>query len=87
MEKKFADKDVVFLGLTSEGEKKKQKSQEFLEKYKIEWVNGYGAKALIKALGVTGYPTSFVIGKDGTVAWNDELGGSLEEAITKALEE
>ena len=37
------------------------------------------------ALGVSGFPTLFVIGADGRVAWNDELGGDLSTEIDKAL--
>ena len=85
-QKKFADKGVVFLGFTSEGKDKIEQSKKFLKETQTTWANAYGAEAVVDGLGVTGLPTTFVIGKDGKVAWHDEMGGSLEDAITKALE-
>jgi hypothetical protein len=76
---------VTFVGLTAEGADAKDDTQAFLDDFKISWSNGYGAGETIEALGVRGYPTVFVIGRDGKIAWNDELPGTLEEAISKAL--
>ena len=76
---------MVFVGLTAEGADKKAQSETFLKKFGITWPNGYGARTTIDALGVTGYPTVFVIGADGKVAWNDERAGELEDAIEKAI--
>lgn len=48
-------------------------------------MNGYGADATINAFGVTAFPTIIIIGADGKIAWNDELGGNLEDALDRAL--
>ena len=57
----------------------------------IDWLTGdehgfaVGDIYAIDALGVSGYPTLFVIGADGKIVWNDELGGDLQNAIDQAL--
>ncbi len=37
------------------------------------------------ALGVRGIPATFVIGRDGRVAWTSRQSGSLSDAIERAL--
>ena len=76
---------MVFIGLTPEGSDAIADSQAFIDRYGITWPNGYGAGDTIKALEVIGYPTVFVIGADGNIAWRDEFGGTLSEAIDQAL--
>ncbi|REJ85833.1 MAG: TlpA family protein disulfide reductase [Planctomycetota bacterium] len=78
-------RDVVFIGLTAEEVDRKAESELFLSRYDITWPNGYGAGATIDGLGVYGYPTTIVIGKDGKVVWNSMLPGTLREAIDEAL--
>lgn len=51
----------------------------------MKWVNGCGAVASLRALGIQGFPTKFVIGRDGRVAWNSDQPGTLESAIDAAL--
>lgn len=75
----------MFVGLVMEGEEKKAETQKFITETGITWPNGYGAGATIESLGVQGFPTVFVLGADGRVAWNDELGGELSDAIEQAL--
>lgn len=75
----------MFVGLTAEGAESKSESQAFLDSVGITWPNGYGARKTIDAFGVQGYPTMFVIGADGKVVWNDEIGGELESAVDEAL--
>ena len=64
----------------------KANTEAFIKKYGITWPTGYGARVTINAFGVTGYPTVFVIGADGKVAWNDWMGGELHDEIDKALQ-
>ena len=83
--KKYSGNGVVFVGLTPESGDKKADTQAFVERFKIKWPTGYGAQKTIDAFGVSGFPTIFVIGADGKVAWNDEMGGELPDAIDEAL--
>jgi len=76
---------VTFLGLTAEDSSALEESKAFVEKLKITWPNGYGAGETINACRVSGLPTLFVIGTDGRVLWNDEMGGELEDALQAAL--
>jgi hypothetical protein len=57
----------------------------FIQDLGITWPNAYGARATLQALGVRGVPTTFVVARDGRIAWNDELGGDLDDAIQRAL--
>lgn len=82
---RFQGQDVVFLGLTSEGSAALNDSREFVESAKISWPNGYGAQPTFDAFGVYAIPTIYVIGRDGTIAWSDAMGGSLDGAIEDAL--
>lgn len=70
--------------MTREGKAKKQQTEDWLKKHGITWLTGYGSK-VNEAYGVRGIPTTFVIGADDKVAWNDDLGGDLGDAIEKAL--
>lgn len=82
----YKNRGVVFVGLVCEGEQDKASTQGFIDKFQIPWPNGYGAEEMVHALGVSGFPTLFVIGADGRVVWNDELPGELPDQINKALD-
>jgi thiol-disulfide isomerase/thioredoxin len=82
---RFNGQDVVFLGFTAEGSGTLNESQEFLEAAKITWPNGYGAMPTFDAFGVEAIPTIYVVGRDGLIAWNSAMGGSLNSAIEAAL--
>ncbi len=84
---RFKEQGVVFLGLTSEGGDKLPEIQGFIKQAGIPWPTAYGADATISAFGVQYLPTLIVIGPDGRVFWNNESGGSLEQAIRGALAE
>ena len=76
---------VVFIGLTPDGGEEKASTQDFLNRFGIEWPTAYGAQETIDAYGVSNYPTVFVVGADGKVAWNDEMDGELQQAIKESL--
>lgn len=82
---KYKDDGVVFIGLTrDDGALGWTETQKAAQQLGLAWPNGYAADATLTALGVVGFPTLFVVGPDGRVAWNDELGGKLVDAIEKA---
>ena len=62
--------------MTDEGKAAKKKTADFLKKHTIHWPCGYGSQ-VTKEYKVTGWPTLFVIGADGKVAWNDYQPGDL----------
>jgi hypothetical protein len=82
---RYADLDVLFLGLTEEGLESLGAIENFAQRLNVPWPIGYGAGSAITALEVPGYPTTFVIGRDGTVSWNSFMPGTLVDAIEKAM--
>lgn len=82
---RFAEQDVAFIGLTGEEESERDAVQGFLDDAAIPWPTAYGANPTLTALRIEGFPTLFVVGRDGRVVWNDYHGGTLEHAIANAL--
>ncbi len=84
--KKFADRGVVFIGLTTDGEESLDKIEKFLKKSGITWLNGWGAYETSKALRADAIPAIYVIDQNGRLVWfNQEDGGELEEVIEAVL--
>ncbi len=82
---KYKDDGVVFIGLTQDaGPLGWTETQKAVQQLGLAWPNGYAADSTLTALGVVGFPTLFVVGPDGRVTWNDDLGGKLVDAIAKA---
>jgi thiol-disulfide isomerase/thioredoxin len=80
--KEYKGKDVVFLGLCTDT--KDRLDSDFLPKYKFDFVIVPDALDVIRKIGQTGYPTTYIIDKKGNVqaVWN---GGSInEKAETEA---
>ena len=82
---RFRDRGVVFIGLTREKADALPKIKGFLQQTGITWVNGYGASPTFDALSVEYIPAVFVIDRQGEIVWNEDAGGSLDEALERAL--
>ena len=85
LHQKFAGRDVVFFGLTNEDESMLPLMREYLQSTGIRWLNGYGAVETLIALKADYIPCHWVVDRHGTIVWNDDSGGEMEEAIEKAL--
>lgn len=87
LHKTYAEKGVVFIGLTHEEETSLEDINEFIQKYGIEWPNTYGALDSSKALKAFHIPRYWVFDRSGKVTWNVGLRGRTEmsAAIEKAL--
>jgi thiol-disulfide isomerase/thioredoxin len=81
----YKDRGVLFVGLSTESAEARSAMRAFLDKYKVTWPNGYGADRTLGELGVEGIPAVWVVGTDGKIVWDSMLGGTVEEAIQKAL--
>lgn len=81
----YKSQDVVFIGLTPEGSKAISDSQAFLDRLGITWPNGYGAVETIDTLEVEYLPTVLVIDAKGIITWRSGAGGTISEAIDRAL--
>jgi thiol-disulfide isomerase/thioredoxin len=87
LHKKYAEQGVVFIGLTGEDESSLEDIQGFVDKYKIEWPNAYGAGESSIALKASYIPRYWVFDRSGKVTWNVSLRDRTElgSAIDKAL--
>ncbi len=84
---KFAERGVVFIGLTDDDEAEMDKIHLFLKTAGIKWPNGWGAHQTIRDLGVEVLPSMFVIGDDGQILWASSGGNghALPEVLESAL--
>lgn len=84
--KKFANRGVTFIGLTTDGADELDKIQQFLKKAGITWLNGWGADETANALKAEYIPAVYVIDQNGRLVWFDqEDGGELAEILEAVL--
>ena len=81
----YAARGVKFVALTDEPAADLDKIETFASRLNVPWPIGYGAGATTAEFEIPGYPTTFVIGRNGQVVWNSFEMGTLEGAIRKAL--
>lgn len=81
----YHDQGVVFVGMTFDSGDDVKSIKRFLEKYKVEWPNAYGAIATLAAFKAEYFPGYWLIGRDGKVVWNKSMRGKV--AIADAIEE
>lgn len=82
---KFHSHGVIFIGLTTQNASQISHMKRFLDDAGIAWPNGYGATNTLQAFQAEVIPLTWVIGRDGKVAWNSASKGTLEDAIAAAL--
>ena len=83
---KYKDQGVKFIAVTDETDGALSEINMFAEQLGVPWPIGYGANKFTAAMKVTGYPTVFVVARDGTIVWNSlQLSGTLEGAIRQVL--
>ena len=81
----YADRGVKFVALTDEPVADLDKIETFASRLNVPWPIGYGAGETTRKFEIPGYPTTFVIGRNGQVVWNSFEMGTLEGAIRKAM--
>jgi len=83
----YHSKGVVFVGMTSDDSESVKNVEKFLDKYKVDWPNAYGATNALLAFNAEYFPGYWLIGRDGKVVWNKALQGRvpIQTAIEKAL--
>lgn len=82
---KYKDRGVQFISLTDETVDDLEKIDAFALQLKVAWPIGYGARETTRNFKIPGYPTTFVIGRDGKVVWNSFEMGTLDGAIRKVM--
>lgn len=86
--KRFADRGIVFLGLTTDGEDELGKVRAFVRKSGITWPNGWGATETANALRAEYIPALYVVDRQGQIVWfNQEDGGELEVVLESVLQQ
>lgn len=85
LQKRYSDQGVVFVGLTSEHSDVLDRSERFLEKAGITWLNGYGALETLIALQADRIPQVWVIDRTGTIVWDYSAAEPIETALDRAL--
>lgn len=86
LHKRYADKGVIFLGLTGEGAESDFQMHRFLSEFGISWPNGYGASATLAKLNATTIPRVWVIDRNYKIVWHSLTSSEpIEQAIDQAL--
>jgi cytochrome c biogenesis protein CcmG/thiol:disulfide interchange protein DsbE len=80
----YRDRGVVFVGVTYHDAQ--GASQAFIKEYGITYPNGIDERGRISsAYGVTAVPETFIIDRDGRLAWS-QIGEVQEETLARELE-
>ncbi len=87
LERRYHDRGVVFLGLTSEGEDQLANSRRFIEVTGITWPNGYGAVETLQALNSDFIPQMWVVDRQNRIVWDVSSNERIEAALDRALAE
>jgi cytochrome c biogenesis protein CcmG/thiol:disulfide interchange protein DsbE len=81
---RYEDEGVAFVGVTYQDAK--GASQKFIQEFRITYANGTDEKGRIsRAYGVIGVPETFIIDRDGKVAWF-QIGEVQAEVLARQLE-
>ena len=89
MQKKFKEKGVVFIGVSSE---KTEVVKKFVEKmgdtmdYTVAVDGGKTSEGYMEAYGISGIPHAFIVDKAGKIIWHGHPMDQLEETLTKVAE-
>lgn len=81
LKKKYEPKGMLLVALSDEP---KSKVGPFVEKYKMPYVIGGGAKATLQKYGINSLPTAVLIGPDGKVVWTGHpavIDSEIESAL------
>ncbi len=81
LKKKYEPKGMLLVALSDEP---KSKVGPFVEKYKMPYVVGGGAKATLQKYGINSFPTAILIGPDGKVVWTGHpavIDSEIESAL------
>lgn len=82
LHRKFSKKGLVIVGLSNEATDKVTKH---LKKYETPFIIGAGSKCL-KAWGIKGYPTFFVVDTKGVVTYKGHSVSAASKAVKSAMQ-
>src|SRR5262249_43663488 len=86
LHEKYKDKGLVVIGIDPYDDVKEDDMKNFLAKRGITYLTLFGAKEIAKEYRVSGYPTLYIIGRDGRivkteVGYGEETGTELGKII------
>ena len=87
MVKRLADKPFALIGINSDGDR--SVVNEILKKENITWrnvIDGNTSGPIATAWNISGWPTIYVLDKDGKIAYRDLRDEDLEKAVVKLLD-
>lgn len=82
---KYHSDDVLFIGLTHEGEKSLPAIKSFLASTQISWPNGYGALETMVAFEAEYFPLVWVINPEGKIVWNRDSSEPLADFLARTI--
>lgn len=82
---KYHSENVLFLGLTHEGEEALPAIKSFLANTKISWPNGYGALETMIGFEAEFFPLVWVISPEGKVVWNRDSSEELADFLARTI--
>jgi len=85
LRKQYAERGVVFIGLTSEDESSLQTVRDYVETNHVNWLIGWGALETLQDLGTEFIPMAYVIGADGKLLWDSQHEGTPDDALEQAI--
>jgi thiol-disulfide isomerase/thioredoxin len=92
MQKKYKDKNVTFVGVSTDSEKTVARVGPFVKEMgeKMDYAvaidkDGATAKAYMGAFGIRGIPHAFVVDQTGAIVWHTHPMADLEEVIDKMV--
>jgi hypothetical protein len=88
MVKRLADKPFALIGINSDGDRSVVNT--ILEREKITWrnvIDGNTSGPIATAWNISGWPTIYVLDKEGKIRHRDLRDDELEKAVVKLLAE
>ncbi len=85
LHQRFADRGVVFIGLTTQPQNKLSEIKSVLKAHQVTWLNGWGAIETVQELGTEYLPSVYVIGANGKLLWDSNRGGRIEDVLDRAV--
>ena len=82
----FANRDVVFVGLTEEGKGELREIRKVIESFGVTWSVGWGAVRTTQALEADAIPALYIFGANGRLAWSSADGGDIRNVLEREVQ-
>lgn len=82
----FANRAVVFVGLTEEGKEELAEVQKVIDSFGVTWSVGWGAVRTTRALEADAIPALYIFGANGRLAWSSADGGDIHSVLEREVQ-